>query len=102
MDPRAAVQKLLELQALQEDDALVLDEHLEDTARQLLDALCICLSFSVCGSGGIGAAHDLAREYLAECVGAVNMVLEVWDMADVEIANDPYLDESELGWHWTN
>ena len=102
MDPRAAVQRLLELQSGDEFDASILDEHFEDTALQLLGALCTCMSFALAGARGIGVRHDQVRQYLAQCVGATNMVLEVWDMADVEIVHEPYFDERELGWTWTN
>ena len=102
MDPRAAVRRLLELQSGDDIDATVLDEHLEDTALQLLGALCTCMSFALSGSRGTGVLHDQARQYLEQCVGATNMVLEVWEMADVEILNEPYFDERELGWSWVN
>lgn len=102
MDPRAAVQRLLDLHEEGELDIDGLDQHLDDTARQLLSALCTCLSFAVGATRGTGVQSDQAREWMGQCVDAINMIFEVWEMADVEIVDAPYLDEYELGWCLSN
>ena len=98
MDPRAAVQRLLDLHEDGELDVDGLDGELDDTARQILGALCTCLSFAVGASRGTGLHHDQARAWLGQCVDAINMIFEVWEMADVEIHDGAYLDEYEMGW----
>lgn len=102
MDPRIAVQRLLDLHEDGDFDADDLDEHLDDAARELLAALCTCLSFALGATRGAGLVHDQARVWLGQCVDAINMILEVWDMADVEIVDTPFLDEYELGWCISN
>ena len=97
MDPRTAVQRLRELQESGVDSD-TLEQHLDDTAFELLTALCGCLSFAMASARGTPAQHERAREQIGQCVGAINMVLEVWQMGDVEIMDTPYLDEYALGW----
>ena len=97
MDPRGAVQRLLELHCDSDGDSDVLDEHLDDTALELLTALCGCLSFAVCAAQGKSQGRDHAREQAAQCVAAIGMVCEVWAMSDVEIVAGPHhYDETRL------
>lgn len=98
MDPQAAVARLIELQTDGDIDPELLDEYFDETALELLSALCTCLSFAVAGGVGSNPHHERAREQVSQCVSAINMVFEVWEMADVEIVHEPYLDEYALGW----
>lgn len=97
MDPRTAVQRLLELQESGVDSDL-LEQHLDDTAFELLTALCGCLSFATASARGTLARHERAREQVGQYIGAINMVLEVWQMGGVEVIDTPHLDENALGW----
>jgi hypothetical protein len=97
MDPRSAVQRLLELQQ-SGIDSDALEQHLDDTAFELLAALCGCLSFALASNRRTPTQRERVREQIGQCVGAINMVLEVWQMGDVEIVDEPYLDEYALGW----
>ncbi len=102
MDPQAAVARLLELQTDGDIDPELLDEYLDETALELLSAICACLSFAVAGGKGTSPLHERAREQISQCVDAINMVFEVWEMADVEIVPKPFMDEYALGWAHAN
>lgn len=94
MDPRGAVRKLLELHA-DDVDFDVLEAELDTTAIELLTALCSNLAV------GLAAAHGpcrgQARELVSECLTGIEMVLEVWEMTDVEVVGGPVLDRP---WRW--
>ncbi len=97
MDPRVAVQRLLELDEDGDADLDRLAAHLDDTALELLTALCHSLSLATAVACGKSHRRGEAREQAAECVAGINMILEVWQMADVEVVDGPGLEFSILG-----
>lgn len=83
MDIRGAVARLLEL--TNNRDLHELEEQIDDTAVALLSAICASLAFALAAARGRVADRELACEYAKECMAGVQMVLEVWQMADVEV-----------------
>lgn len=92
MDPRGAVRRLLELHSDGDVDIDVLDEHLDDTAIEILTALCNTLAFALAAARTRSHRQYQAREQITACLSGIEMVLEVWEAAEVEVVGGAVID----------
>lgn len=94
MDARGAVRRLLELHRDTDADWEAIEARLDDTAIELLTALCKQLALALAAAQCATPGRALAREHVSECTSAIGMVLEVWEMADVEVVGGTQLDDA--------
>ena len=97
MSPRGAIEHLLEIHGMNDDDEQQSQDGLDAMAMALLTGLCGELAIALAGAGGRSAHRRVARDRAAEQAAAVHTVLDVWQMVGVEIIDGPLCADSPLG-----
>lgn len=96
MSPRGAIERLLEIHGMNENNEPHRQDGLDAMAMTLLAGLCGELAIALAGAGGRSAHRRAARDRAAEQAASIHAVLEVWQMVGVEVIDGPPCDDSPL------